>query len=426
MQPDVNLERLRALLFEQAESAELDYKEACDLNLTRDLVKIAKHVGAMQVVGGHIVVGADGNGRPSRKFPEAQAKLFDEATLRPKLLRYLPPSIEVRSAVHQLDGETLALVHVAPHPEGMVPFVNDGSYEENGRTLHAFRKGQIYTRHGTSSEPCDQSDLQHVLERQLEQAKEGLRSERTAALGALVKDLQAQTDLARAPASALTWQLDVETFVATVIEQLRAHDDIPLRLLLRRAHNDAAMAVGAGNRADLGLILDRPAALAVTLTALDQDELFRQVVVALVDIYNTGFDAHGMTRRDLAIDPPMLWLQVIQRVIAIGAALVREKRWDLAADLVLQRGSAYEFTEKKYPYVTWIRHATTEASRAGHYGQVVDGKHSDVSLLWMGKEVAEASPTLASVTQRIKEAGLCAVVYPLFDWLQAHSAGVAP
>lgn len=398
MDSEVNRERLRALLDEQAESSTLDYKEACDLNEKRDLVKLTKHVGAMQGLGGHIVIGADGVGRASGKFEEARATLFDEATLRAKLLRYLPPSIDVRSAVHDLDGDTFAVVYVAPHPDGLVPFTEDGAYEEGGRTLHAFRKGQIYTRHGTSSVPCEQIDIQRVLQTQLDKAKEGLRAERAEELAELARNLQSHSDLARAPATALTWQLDEETFVATIIEQLRLGDEIPLRLLLRRADKDAMTAIEAGGLGDLELILDRLACLAITFVTLDQEALFDQVVAAFVRIYNVGFDSRGMTRHDLAIGPAMIWLQVIKRVLVVGAALIREERWHLARALVLQRGSGYEFTEKKYPYVTWIRHATTEASRAGHYDQIVDGKRSDVSLLWMAKQVADGSPTLAEAT----------------------------
>jgi len=37
----------------------------------------------MQVDGGFIVIVADGQGRPTGRFTEAEAKLFDEATCGP-------------------------------------------------------------------------------------------------------------------------------------------------------------------------------------------------------------------------------------------------------------------------------------------------------------------------------------------------------
>ena len=74
-------ETLTSLLNEGTERPGLDYKQRVDLNQTKDLVVIAKHLGAMQIDGGYIVVGADNNGKPSRQLTEPEAKLFDEATL---------------------------------------------------------------------------------------------------------------------------------------------------------------------------------------------------------------------------------------------------------------------------------------------------------------------------------------------------------
>lgn len=61
--PDVDRseERLRQLLDDGHEWEELDYKRVLDLSTRRDEVELAKDIGAMQVDGGDIVIGA---GRP--------------------------------------------------------------------------------------------------------------------------------------------------------------------------------------------------------------------------------------------------------------------------------------------------------------------------------------------------------------------------
>ena len=61
--PGVSEEQLTYLLGLGHESAGLDYKATLDLRQTRDLVELAKDVGAMQVDGGYIVVGTDDQGR---------------------------------------------------------------------------------------------------------------------------------------------------------------------------------------------------------------------------------------------------------------------------------------------------------------------------------------------------------------------------
>ena len=55
----VSDEKLSELLALQTEYPELDLKATIDLTSTRDVVELAKDVGAMQVGGGYIVIGVD-------------------------------------------------------------------------------------------------------------------------------------------------------------------------------------------------------------------------------------------------------------------------------------------------------------------------------------------------------------------------------
>lgn len=394
MSGQVNVERLRALLDEQGESEHLDYKATCDLTSKRDCAQIARHIGAMAVKGGHIIIGAGNSGGPSGSFDSKKAKLFDEAKLRPKLQKFFSDGLSFQTAEHELEGSTYVIIRVEPHPDGFCAFHEDGAYEEGDKTKFAFRKGQVYARHGTSSEPCNQADLLGIIERKVEEAKESLRAEHTDQLAEVLKKAQAQQTLATAPASTLSWRMDEDTFVATIIEQVRRDDPIPLRLLLRRMEGDAARLVSEGEEAELETLLDRLACLAANFVLLETDELFKQVVRALVSIYNLGFDARGMTQSGKPITSARLWLLVIERVMAVGSVLVREERWEVARDLTLQRGKGYEFTETTMPYVTWIRHATTEASRGGQLTQVVEDKRVDKSLLWMVQELVQRSECL--------------------------------
>lgn len=68
MIPDgsVNEEALKALLADQAEAPNLEYKQLRDLDQTEDVVKLARDVAAMQSQGGYIVIGVDGRGVATR------------------------------------------------------------------------------------------------------------------------------------------------------------------------------------------------------------------------------------------------------------------------------------------------------------------------------------------------------------------------
>lgn len=386
---------MEILLDEQGESEHLDYKATCDLRSERDRVQIARHIAAMAVKGGHIIIGADNSGGPSGSFEPKKARLFDEATLRPKLQKFFPEGLSFQTAQHELkSGHTYVIIRVEQHLDGFCVFQEDGAYEEGGKIKFSFRKGQVYARHGTSSEPCNQADILGIIERKVEEAKEHLRAEHTAQLADLVQRLQTAQTLSTAPASTLSWTMDEDTFVATIIEQIRGNDPIPLRLLLRRMEGDASRLVSEGEEADLETLVDRLTCLAANFVLLERDDLFKQVVRALVSIYNLGFDARGRTRSGTPIPSARLWLLVIKRVMAVGAVLVREECWKLAHDLTIQRGKGYEFTETTMPYVTWIRHATTEASRGGQLTQVVDGRSVQISLLGLVQELVQRSDCL--------------------------------
>jgi hypothetical protein len=115
IEPNVTKDKLLQLLDEGAESETLDFKETCDLSSKEDQVEAAKDVGAMLVDGGFIVVGADSQGRPTGRFTEAHAKLFDEAILRAKLAKWIPESFDLKVGMHQHGANMFALVYVGPN-----------------------------------------------------------------------------------------------------------------------------------------------------------------------------------------------------------------------------------------------------------------------------------------------------------------------
>ena len=128
--PTVNEDHLRLLLREQHESEVLDYKRELDLvggSKKRAIVETAKDVAAMASGrGGHIVVGGDGRGQPTGRVTSEHAAQLDEARLRPRLERYLPDGLLIRTAAHEIDGNILVLIHVSPHEDGLV-IMKDGT-----------------------------------------------------------------------------------------------------------------------------------------------------------------------------------------------------------------------------------------------------------------------------------------------------------
>lgn len=365
VEPILTEEKLRSLLAEQHEQSCLDFKRSLDLAATavgrRDTVELAKDVAAMQSepTGGYLVVGADDHGAPVPDLTPQLAKHFDEATLRKKLARYLAEPFTVRCAVHQVDGNTVALIYVGPSEYGWCIFRADGDYEDPpGRTVKVFRVGDVFVRHGTSSERWQDADRQRLTEQLLGRRKEAWRVELRHELEAVTQgDLSARR-LEELPSSAVTWKLDADGFDQLVTELMRRNDDIPLRQLLLRLPADAAQLLKDGSTDDLGTLLDRLASVSGLALQFGRHEWLDRSLKALAAIYKLGFDANGYERNSPGVVE--LWIDVVAHVYGLGGLATRLEDWEAVRKLA-DRGTP---GESRRHYGGWLRHALTMGSRA--------------------------------------------------------------
>jgi hypothetical protein len=109
----VSGEKLSQLLALEAEYPELDFKRGIDLAKKAGGVELAKDVGAMRVRGGYIVLGVTGSGDQADGMDGVDLRVFDEANLAPKLLRYLA-DLDLRVQIFERDGHPVVLLCVLP------------------------------------------------------------------------------------------------------------------------------------------------------------------------------------------------------------------------------------------------------------------------------------------------------------------------
>jgi hypothetical protein len=381
----VSLERLRQLL-DQGEAVDLDFKKTCDLNERAETVAITKDLAAFSAAGGHIVVGVGEDGTLSALFTYTMAKLFDEATLRAKVApKYLPETISITTQLHQLDDQPVILVYVAAHPNGFVVITGNGDYRRpDGKQAQDFRVGDVFVRRGSSSVRWNPEEADAVLDRAMAARKEQWRAELRENIIELGLGQQAQ-DIARGPAASFTWQLDNDAFTATLIELLRAGDDIAITLALNTMARDAGDAVLNGTGADLQTILDRLASTAATAVVVHRPALLAETVAVLLRVYNLAYDPSRFPRQDLKVRAQELWLEIITRVYSVGALAVRRRDWDAVKTLTLQVGSGHDFDW----YTNWLRHALTEAARANLLQTQQGGRQIELSLLQLAANHVE-------------------------------------
>lgn len=411
-------ETLTSLLNEGTERPGLDYKQRVDLNDTKETVVIAKHLGAMQIEGGYIVIGADNNGQPSGEVTENEANLFDQATLHSKVQRYLAERFDMRCSALVLKGQHYGLVCVLPHPDGFAPFKEDGVYsDQGGKPCTVFRKGDVFARHGTKSERWDQNDIRKIVETIRHQEREVAREEFRADLHAIVKEGGAAT-AATGPIAALTFSLDTDTLITTVLEQLRQKDEIPLTLLLRRALQDASSHVTAGDSDALDELLDRLISLAGVLLIIGRVDLVTQTIRALAAIYNLGFNPRGMDRSMLPISSADLGLRVITRVQALGALATRDAHWSTIRELVLQRPAVHDADY----WQNWILRGEVMAARAGLLSDPQQGPAGKSPLSIAQEHVLRLSSLRPELTDSDEAVVTSLCQFDLLDCLIASSA----
>ncbi|MBM2821414.1 MAG: hypothetical protein HW413_160 [Thermoleophilia bacterium] len=188
-----------------------------------------------------------------------------------------------------------------------------------------------------------------------------------------------------------TVNLDLSTpeLTGAALELIREKDSIPLTHLFRDATKRAQGAIERGDiEAELGDGLDKLGCLAATFLVYEQQEWFDRVVATFAQIYSIGVRDQEQARSfgfSTQINPatpaPRIWLEVIQRVFAVGALAVRLKNWPAVRTLTLQLPDRIDYGYE----VNWLRHALTMSSRAQHLDHVEDGRTLYISLLTLAR-----------------------------------------
>ncbi|OPC76470.1 hypothetical protein B4N89_46365 [Embleya scabrispora] len=359
VEPVVSVEKLREVLAEGVEQPALDYKGTLDLAEKRDLVDITKDVAAMQALdeGGYLVIGAD-HGISTGLLTERHAATFDEAKLHPKLQMYIP-EVVIQSAWHAIDGNWLVLIYVAPSPDGCCVFKSEGAYQDGKRSRTVFLPGDVFVRHGTSSERWDQGDVARIWRRAIGAHKEEWRRELSRELAAQAALGKSAASVRDRPTTALTWQLDQEVFDASILEYLRADDDIPLRRFVLTVPTQA-IEVLRTTPDELPTLLGRVASLTAIGMTYKRERWALEGVDALLGVYSLGENLHT-TIPNTPVSAADLWITVLDHVYALGALAVRMRNWPMLRVLADRRGTDHGFHSNG----SWLRHGLTAAARAG-------------------------------------------------------------
>lgn len=333
MEIDVTRAKLDELLAVGTEHMSLDYKSTVDFKAHHETIEVTKDVGAFMDHGGYLVIGADDQGGPTGGILPGQEQLFDEASLRPALERYIPAPFTIATRIHDVGGVKVGLLQVLPHPHGFCVFHKQGEYNDpkTGKQVVVFRANEVFTRHGTSSERVDGHDLQRIRNKSI------------------------PAEPAR-PTPAMT----PDQLHRSVADAFGRGDKVALIDVLDDLTAATETAAHTGDAAGLLAALDSLTTIAAAAIKYDELSWLDEAIVRLKSIYELGF-AGGISvpgGRD------RLWLDVIGRVMAVGAIAVAAGRDDLVPRLALCTPVGVDTPV----YTNWITHAGIHAARAGFLG----------------------------------------------------------
>lgn len=356
-------EKLQELL-RLGEQTQLDFKVELDLRDRKHELDFVKDAVAManRPPGGYILIGITDEGNlPDKPWRIKNPQMFDGATLRDKIGKYIEADIEIVSQIHTINGSDVVVVAIFSTRSGLpVPMMSVGQYAKpNGKgrmkTKTVFRPGEIFIRDGAGNAPVRYRDWPSVLATHDHHMKEAATSD--------VNSLMSK--LADAIGGGGKVNVPLEPFLAdeTVSSAIRANI---------RQGNRAELKIFLQNSRDEIVANDDPIKPLVRLVGVGCEAMLADDHYLAVKTIETMYDAFT----SIAKSPSAVAATIVAAYL-FGAAAVRTGCWELIPELVLR---PFQRTPAHPRYSSWIRYGQIEASAHDQYpfsSQPVDNEHHD-------------------------------------------------
>ena len=356
----VDDEKLGELMAIGAEHDELDFKAFVDLGGGKSKLGFVKDCIAMMntPAGGYIAIGLDGHGSPTRSQAEVDAARFDPADLASLVENYVDTSVTIRAGVHQRDGRAIVLVYIGPNLEGLpAPTIKAGAYDGGS----AFEKGVFFTRNSTRNVTVQAKHMPRLLQRFRDLAKAEAHEESNRVIAEFVRQIQESN---RQGSSTLYPPLlagaDTSSLAAAIVAHLQEGGSPQLNRFIRAQTESASY---RGNASAHIEALDSLAIVAIQSLHANNHALFKAAIDGLSTAYESTptVDTFATTLKaphEVAI--ARYWLDVVSRVMLIGAVAVANQRWWTVLMLTVRP----VVDQNGYSYSSWLRHAGVFAARA--------------------------------------------------------------
>src|SRR5699024_10539992 len=268
----------------------------------------------------YILIGITDEGNlPDKPWRIKNRQMFDGATLRDKIGKYIEADIEVVSQIHTLNGSDVVVVAIFSTRSGLpVPMMSVGQYNKpNGKgrmkTKTVFRPGEIFIRDGAGSARVRYRDWPSILAKHDQHMKEAATSD--------INSLMSKPADAIAGHSKINVPLEPFLAHATGSRAIRAN---------MQQGNRAELKIFAENARDELLTHDGPVKPLIRLVGIGCEAMLADDHYLAVKTIETLYD----TFTSIAKSPSAVAATVVAGYL-FGAELVRPGGWDLIPVLLL-------------------------------------------------------------------------------------------
>ncbi|MFZ3415667.1 helix-turn-helix domain-containing protein [Arthrobacter sp. 3Tela_A] len=362
----VGEEKLVELLAAGAEFPSLDFKRELDLGSKGKKMDFIKDCAAMMNLprGGYLVVGAEDDGTPAIGIDPPTKEMFDSGRLAQTVKGYVDAAVDIRAQVHTImirgQSACMAVIYIGPPADGIPAIMSkDGVSKSpsNGAPIIHFRVGSVYTREGTTNALVRHQTWAQILENFRDQERVAARADVDSLIRRVVQMMGTGTN----PVSIIPdLAMDPSTFTEAIHTVLDAQNHSALKRFLVTAKGSYR---GSDNDEGRILALNRIAAVAAEAVIVKDLKAIEQASDTLFELYKSYLIEPTQTAGRAGAEAR--WLEITLRIMAIGAAAVREDMYEAIPTLVLRK-----IGDDTYSYRSWIRHGLTMASRVNLFADV--------------------------------------------------------
>jgi len=160
------------------EDDRVDYKQTFNPTSEKEWLEITKDISAFaNTFGGYLVFGISDNPKIVVGLSRAVANVLKNVNnLLQKINRNLEPQVALlRAKEFRLDGSSIVVLYI-PQSTGETHLISkDASFKHlSGKSKTVLHKGTFYVRRSAANHLGDSRDLDHVIERRIDQFRESL------------------------------------------------------------------------------------------------------------------------------------------------------------------------------------------------------------------------------------------------------------